>query len=73
MPFLPMLDISHLVHFQPLIYQVSTADLSAPEMAQPILSILSRRKDVTVLMEEARDRSGGKSNHAGLLEALFGQ
>ena len=41
--------------FQPLLYQVATAGLSAPEIAQPIRSILSDRRDVTVLMDEALD------------------
>ena len=39
--------------FQPLLYQVATAGLSAPEIAQPIRSILSHRPDVTVLLDEA--------------------
>ena len=37
--------------FQPLLYQVAAAGLSAPEIAEPARSILSRRKDVTVLMD----------------------
>jgi NADH dehydrogenase FAD-containing subunit len=41
--------------FQPLLYQVATAGLSAPEIAQPIRSILSDREDITVLMDEVRD------------------
>src|SRR5215211_2863430 len=41
--------------FQPLLYQVATAGLSAPEIAQPIRSILANRTDVTVLMEEVTD------------------
>lgn len=41
--------------FQPLLYQVATAGLSAPEIAQPIRSILSDREDVTVLLDEARE------------------
>jgi len=41
--------------FQPLLYQVATAGLSAPEIAQPIRSILSHRPDVTVLLDEAVD------------------
>jgi NADH:ubiquinone reductase (H+-translocating) len=41
--------------FQPLLYQVATAGLSAPEIAQPIRSIFSRRRDVTVLMDEVMD------------------
>ncbi len=39
--------------FQPLLYQVATAGLSQPEIAQPIRSIFARRKDITVLMDEA--------------------
>jgi len=37
--------------FQPLLYQVATAGLSAPEIAQPIRSILSNRPNVTVLLD----------------------
>ncbi len=37
--------------FQPLLYQVAAAGLSAPEIAQPIRSILSNRTDMTVLLE----------------------
>jgi NADH dehydrogenase len=38
--------------FQPLLYQVATAGLSAPDIAQPIRSILAKHEDVTVLMAE---------------------
>lgn len=41
--------------FQPLLYQVATAGLSAPDIAQPIRSILAREKNVTVVMDEVRD------------------
>ena len=41
--------------FQPLLYQVATAGLSAPEIAQPIRSIVARRPDVTVLMDNVVD------------------
>jgi NADH dehydrogenase len=37
--------------FQPLLYQVATCGLSAPDIAQPIRSILSDRPDVTVLLD----------------------
>src|SRR5438132_9720505 len=37
--------------FQPLLYQVAAAGLSAPEIAQPIPSILSKKAEVTVLLE----------------------
>src|SRR5437867_5787452 len=41
--------------FQPLLYQVAAAGLSAPDIAQPIRSILSRRLDITVLLDEVVD------------------
>jgi NADH:quinone reductase (non-electrogenic) len=36
--------------FQPLLYQVATAGLSAPEIAAPLRRILRRQSNVTVLM-----------------------
>jgi NADH dehydrogenase len=41
--------------FQPLLYQVATAGLSAPEIAQPIRSILSNRPNITVLLDRVTD------------------
>lgn len=41
--------------FQPLLYQVAAAGLSAPEIAQPIRSILSNRPDITVLLDQVMD------------------
>ena len=41
--------------FQPLLYQVATAGLSAPEVAQPIRSILSDRENVTVFLDQVVD------------------
>ncbi len=38
--------------FQPLLYQVATCGLSAPDIAQPIRSILSEREDITVLLDQ---------------------
>jgi len=38
--------------FQPLLYQVATAGLSAPEIAAPLRSILRRQPNVAVLMAE---------------------
>jgi NADH dehydrogenase len=38
--------------FQPLLYQVATAGLSAPEIAQPIRSILRNHPNVSVLLRE---------------------
>lgn len=40
--------------FQPLLYQVATAGLSATEIAAPIRHILRRQKNVTVLMAHVR-------------------
>jgi NADH dehydrogenase len=52
---LTLVDRSNHHLFQPLLYQVATAGLSAPEIAQPIRSILSRRPDITVLMDNVLD------------------
>src|SRR3954466_9886348 len=41
--------------FQPLLYQVATAGLSAPDIAQPIRRILHDRKDVLVVMDDVLD------------------
>jgi NADH dehydrogenase len=41
--------------FQPLLYQVATAGLAAPDIAQPIRSILSRNKNISVVMESVSD------------------
>jgi NADH dehydrogenase len=40
--------------FQPLLYQVATAGLAAPDIAQPIRSILRKKPNLTVLMAEVR-------------------
>jgi len=49
---LTLVDRTNHHLFQPLLYQVATAGLSAPDIAQPIRSILSGRKDVTVFLAE---------------------
>src|SRR5437762_13420008 len=41
--------------FQPLLYQVATAGLSAPQIAQPVRSILSNRPRLTVLLDSVVD------------------
>ncbi len=38
--------------FQPLLYQVATAGLAVPDIAQPVRSILAPHPDITVLMDE---------------------
>lgn len=39
--------------FQPLLYQVATAGLSAPDIAAPLRHILRKQKNVTVRLDEA--------------------
>ena len=46
--------------FQPLLYQVATAGLSAPNIAAPLRHILRRQKNVTVLLGEADGIAPGK-------------
>jgi NADH:ubiquinone reductase (H+-translocating) len=50
-----LLDRQNHHLFQPLLYQVATAGLSAPEIAQPIRSILSNQPNVTVLLDQVTD------------------
>ena len=38
--------------FQPLLYQVATAGLSAPDIAEPVRAILSRSRNTTILLDE---------------------
>ena len=47
-----LLDRGNHHLFQPLLYQVATAGLSAPDIAAPMRHILRRQRNVTVLMEE---------------------
>ncbi|MFT5548516.1 MAG: NADH dehydrogenase [Candidatus Azotimanducaceae bacterium] len=41
--------------FQPLLYQVATAGLAPSDIAWPIRSILSKQRNVTVLLDEVTD------------------
>jgi len=41
--------------FQPLLYQVATAALSAPEIAEPIRDVLRKQQNATVLLGEVTD------------------
>jgi len=41
--------------FQPLLYQVASASLAAPDIARSIRQILAKAKNVTVLMDEITD------------------
>lgn len=50
-----LVDRNNYHLFQPLLYQVATADLSPSDIAEPIRTIFDRRRDVTVLMDEVTD------------------
>ncbi len=49
-----VLDRTNHHLFQPLLYQVATAGLAAPAIAEPIRRILARQKNTTVLYGEAQ-------------------
>ena len=52
---LTLLDKRNFHLFQPLLYQVATGSLSPAEIAAPIRAVLSRQKNVEVLLGEAVD------------------
>ncbi len=83
-----LLDRRNYHLFQPLLYQVATAGLSAPDIAVPLRKILSRQKNATVLLGEVsgvepaarrlRLSDGGKISYdylvlaAGVSHSYFG-
>ncbi len=50
-----LLDKQNHHLFQPLLYQVATASLAAPNIAQPLRTIFRDRPEVTTLMAEVQD------------------
>ncbi|MEL7450854.1 MAG: NAD(P)/FAD-dependent oxidoreductase [Pseudomonadota bacterium] len=50
-----LIDKQNYHLFQPLLYQVATAGLAPSDIAWPIRGILSKQKNVTVLLDEVRD------------------
>lgn len=50
-----LVDRSNHHLFQPLLYQVATAALTAPDIAAPLRKLLRRQKNAQVLMGEALD------------------
>jgi NADH dehydrogenase len=50
-----MIDRSNHHLFQPLLYQVATAGLSAPAISAPIRHILAKQKNLTTLMADVTD------------------
>ena len=53
--FITVVDRTNHHLFQPLLYQVAMAGLSAPDIAQPIRSILSTQGNIEVLLDEVTD------------------
>lgn len=49
-----LVDRNNYHLFQPLLYQVATASLSADEIAQPVRAILGRQKNLTFRMAEVQ-------------------
>src|SRR6185312_11333880 len=49
-----VIDANNYHLFTPLLYQVATAGLSAPDIAAPIRHILARQRNTTVLMAKAQ-------------------
>ncbi len=47
-----LIDKNNYHLFQPLLYQVATAGLSGPDIAQPIRSLFKEQKNIEVLMAE---------------------
>ncbi|MDC6166854.1 NAD(P)/FAD-dependent oxidoreductase [Paucibacter sp. XJ19-41] len=64
-----LIDRSNHHLFQPLLYQVATAGLSAPSIAAPIRHMLRRQRNVTVLMAEV----SGVDKAARLVDLADGQ
>jgi NADH:ubiquinone reductase (H+-translocating) len=61
-----LLDRNNHHLFQPLLYQVASASLTAPDIAQSIRQILSHAKNVTVLMDEINHIDIVKNQATGL-------
>ena len=49
-----LIDRQNYHLFQPLLYQVATAELSPAEIAEPIRSIVGGYRNVTVMLNEVR-------------------
>ena len=65
-----LVDRNNYHLFQPLLYQVATASLSADEIAQPVRAILGRQRNLEFRMAEARgidlDRRTLHTSHGDL-------
>jgi NADH:quinone reductase (non-electrogenic) len=78
-----LIDQRNFHLFQPLLYQVATGSLSPGEIAAPLRGVLSRQKNVRVLLGEAADidphakrvilRDGGSFEYDSLIVATGSQ
>ena len=78
-----LIDQRNFHLFQPLLYQVATGSLSPGEIAAPLRGVLSRQKNVRVLLGEATDidphakrvilRDGGTFEYDSLIVATGSQ
>ncbi len=57
-----LIDKNNYHLFQPLLYQVATAGLAAPDIAAPIRSLLRKQKNVEVMMAEVLEIDLPKKN-----------
>lgn len=57
--------------FQPLLYQVATASLAAPDIARSIRQILAAAKNVTVLMDEISTITAEKNQALGTSGTVY--
>jgi len=57
--------------FQPLLYQVATASLAAPDIARSIRQILEKARNVTVLMDEISSIEPDEKRATGLSGTIF--
>jgi len=66
-----LLDRTNHHLFQPLLYQVATASLAAPDIARSIRQILYNAKNVTVLMDEVTTISPVEKTITGRSREVF--
>ena len=57
--------------FQPLLYQVATASLAAPDIARSIRQVLAKARNVTVLMDEIRSIDPVAKQAVGASDTVF--
>jgi len=66
-----LLDRTNHHLFQPLLYQVATASLAAPDIARSIRQILAGARNVTVLMDEVKSISPAEKKVSAASGAVY--